>query len=236
MSEVVRLEGVSKTYDTGSISVEALRGIDLLIHAGEHVAIVGPSGSGKSTLMHIIGCLDRPTSGRYHLAGEEVSRLPDRDLARIRNRRIGFVFQSFNLIPRHTAVENVELPLLYAKRDARTTRERAVAALEAVGLAGRAYHAPAELSGGERQRVAIARALVTEPALLLADEPTGNLDTRRGEEILDMFDALNRSGTTVLVVTHDREVAARARRVVSIRDGCIVSDEPASLAGSAAAP
>ncbi len=236
MSEVVRLEGVSKTYDTGSISVEALRGIDLLIHAGEHVAIVGPSGSGKSTLMHIIGCLDRPTSGRYYLAGEEVSRLPDRDLARIRNRRIGFVFQSFNLIPRHTAVENVELPLLYAKRDARTTRERAVAALEAVGLAGRAYHAPAELSGGERQRVAIARALVTEPALLLADEPTGNLDTRRGEEILDMFDALNRSGTTVLVVTHDREVAARARRVVSIRDGCIVSDEPASLAGSAAAP
>ncbi|RME71326.1 MAG: ABC transporter ATP-binding protein [Planctomycetota bacterium] len=221
-------EGLRKVYRSGDVEHEALRGVDLRIEAGEYVAIVGPSGSGKSTLMHILGCLDRPTAGRYRLEGIEVTELSDAELARLRNRRIGFVFQSFNLLARHTALENVELPLLYGRRTARDTRRRALAALEAVGLADRAQHGPQQLSGGERQRVAVARALVIEPAIVLADEPTGNLDTRTGAQIMALFERLNATGTTVVLVTHDREIAARARRVVAVRDGRIESDTPAA--------
>ncbi len=234
---MIRLEGVAKTYRTGSrgLAVEALRPTDLAIEKGELVSIVGPSGSGKSTLMHILGCLDRPTAGRYRLEGNDVSRLGDRDLARIRNRRIGFVFQSFNLIPRHSALENVEVPLRYAREPRARARERARAALLAVGLERRAEHAPSELSGGERQRVAIARAIVSDPAIILADEPTGNLDSMTGADILGIFDALNERGTTVIIVTHDREIAARARRVVALRDGRVVSDERGRAGGGRAA-
>ncbi len=229
---MIELESVVKTYAQGRLEVHALRGVDLRIERGEYVAIVGPSGSGKSTLMHILGCLDRPTSGRYVLAGEDVSQLSDRALARIRNKRIGFVFQAFNLIPRHSALENVELPLLYGRGGdgagaGGRPRERALAALRAVGLSDRARHRPNELSGGERQRVAIARAIVTDPAVVLADEPTGNLDSRTGEEIMQIFESLNERGATIVLVTHDREIARRARRIVSMRDGRIVSDERA---------
>jgi putative ABC transport system ATP-binding protein len=208
----------------GRETVEALRGVDLAIERGEYAAIIGPSGSGKSTLMNILGCLDRPDEGSYLLNGERVSDMSNRQLARIRNREIGFVFQSFALLPRATAAQNVELPLLYARVPRRDRARRAAEALEQVGLADRARHRPAELSGGQRQRVAIARALVTRPSLLLADEPTGNLDTSTGEDILALFDELHRAGNTVIVVTHEADVATRAGRTLRVLDGRIVAD------------
>ena len=218
--------GLKRRYRMGRETVEALRGVDLAIERGEYAAIIGPSGSGKSTLMNILGCLDRPDDGSYWLNGERVSDMSDRQLARIRNREIGFVFQSFALLPRATAAQNVELPLLYARVPRRDRARRAAEALEQVGLADRARHRPAELSGGQRQRVAIARALVTRPSLLLADEPTGNLDTATGEDILALFDALHRAGNTVIVVTHEADVAARAGRTLRVLDGRIVADIP----------
>jgi putative ABC transport system ATP-binding protein len=216
--------GLKRRYRMGRETVEALRGVDLVIEHGEYAAIIGPSGSGKSTLMNILGCLDRPDEGSYLLNGERVSEMGDRQLAGIRNREIGFVFQSFALLPRATAAQNVELPLLYARVPRRVRARRAAEALEQVGLADRAAHRPAELSGGQRQRVAIARALVTRPSLLLADEPTGNLDTATGEGILTLFDELHRAGNTVIVVTHEADVAARAGRTLRVLDGRIVAD------------
>ena len=213
------MTGVRKVYDTGAVQVEALRGIDLTVEPGDYLAIMGPSGSGKSTLMHIIGCLDVPTDGRYELDGEEVATLSEKQLAEIRNRRLGFVFQSFNLLPSLTAQRNVELPLVYAGVAPAERRERARAALERVGLADRVDHRPGELSGGQQQRVSVARALVTDPALILADEPTGALDSVSTRDILDLFDELNDSGRTIVVITHEREVADRARRTVHIYDG-----------------
>jgi putative ABC transport system ATP-binding protein len=225
---LIRIESLAKAYRLGSTRVEALRGLDLAVEAGEYLAIMGPSGSGKSTLMNLIGCLDTPSSGRYLLEGQEVSSLDDRQLAAIRNRRIGFIFQTFNLLPRMSALQNVELPLVYRGLPLAHRRQAAMDALRAVGLADRASHRPSELSGGQRQRAAIARALVIEPSLLLADEPTGNLDSTTGGEILDLFDQLNREGQTVILVTHEDEVAARARRRVVLRDGLIRSDNRAA--------
>jgi putative ABC transport system ATP-binding protein len=222
---LIRLRGIDKTYPMGERGVSALSGIDLDIQNGEFVAIMGPSGSGKSTLMNLLGCLDNPTSGAYLLAGRDVSRLGERELARVRNREIGFIFQSFNLLPRATAMANVELPLVYGGFSTRERRARAEAALEAVGVAHRRAHQPSELSGGERQRVAIARALATRPRLLLADEPTGNLDSANAEEILALFAEIHGRGNTVILVTHDESVARRARRIIHIRDGRIVKDE-----------
>jgi putative ABC transport system ATP-binding protein len=220
---MIRLEDLSKEYEMAGHKVAALQGVSLRIEAGEEVAIMGPSGSGKSTLMNLLGCLDQPSSGRYELDGRDVSRLDADELAAVRNKKIGFVFQSFNLLPQQSAVENVALPLLYAGEPG--ARERAMHALERVGLAHRAHHRPTEISGGQRQRVAIARALVTSPPVILADEPTGNLDTRTGEEILALFAELNQAGTTVVLVTHERDVAEHARRILTIRDGRLVSDE-----------
>jgi len=215
-----------KRYRMGEEVLEALKGVDLDIASGEYVAIVGPSGSGKSTLMNIIGCLDSPSEGSLRLDGQEVSRLPDSQLAEIRNRKIGFVFQSFNLLPRFSALKNVELPLVYSGMEPEERLKRAAQALERVGLGDRMHHRPNELSGGQRQRVAIARSIVNEPSILFADEPTGALDTKTGEEIIQLFESLNtRLGTTLLIVTHDTEVAAKARRVVRIVDGRILSDE-----------
>jgi putative ABC transport system ATP-binding protein len=232
MSELVTLDAVPlieiqevvKTYRMGSIEVHALNGVDLRVDNGEFVAIMGASGSGKTTLMNIIGCLDLPSSGSYSLDGVDVRRLNDNELAAIRNRKIGFVFQSFNLIPRSSAVHNVEMPLIYAGVTS-GRRERALNALDSVGLGDRARHQPSELSGGQQQRVAIARALVTEPALLLADEPTGNLDSESSLEIMALLQELNEEGRTVVLITHEDEVAAFAERVVRLRDGLVVSDE-----------
>ncbi|MEK7865403.1 MAG: ABC transporter ATP-binding protein [Planctomycetota bacterium] len=220
---LIRVDGVGKTYTLGSVPVAALAGVSFAVEAGEFVSIMGPSGSGKSTLMNLIGLLDVPSEGKYWLEGTEVSGLTDDRLAEIRNRRIGFVFQNFQLLPRASAVENVELPLDYA--GVFGARRKAMTALDRVGLAARAKHRPNELSGGERQRVAIARALVTEPAIVLADEPTGNLDSRTGEEILGLFGELHRQGVTMVVVTHDAEVARHGQRILHIRDGKLVSDE-----------
>jgi putative ABC transport system ATP-binding protein len=218
---VVDATEITKVYTMGDVQVHALRGLSIQITAGEVLSIMGPSGSGKSTLMNILGCLDRPTSGEYYLDGESVADLGDDDLADIRNRKVGFVFQSFNLLPRATALANVELPLRYA-RNGRNRRKRAKAALESVGLADRITHRPNELSGGEQQRVAIARALVNEPSIVMADEPTGNLDTKSGEEVMEILLQLNKErGTTLIIVTHDPEIAAYTQRVVNIRDGVV---------------
>lgn len=225
-SVLIDLQEVRKIYVRGLESVHALSGVDLQIEKGEYVAIMGPSGSGKSTLMNIVGCLDTPTSGVYRLEEVDVSGMNANDLADVRNRQIGFVFQTFNLLPRSTALANVELPLLYGGTRRRLRRERAADALTRVGLADRMTHRPNELSGGQRQRVAIARALANSPSLLLADEPTGNLDSRTGEEIMALFDALHADGNTVIVVTHEEAVARKAHRVVRILDGLVASDEP----------
>jgi putative ABC transport system ATP-binding protein len=228
MSAVIQLIGVEKTYHTGEIDVRAVAGISLTVERGEFVAILGASGSGKSTLMNIIGCLDRPTAGQYRLDGVDVARLNRDALADIRNRKIGFVFQGFNLLARTSALENVELPMLYthAGLSRAALRDRALRALEVVGLADRAGHHPSQLSGGQQQRVAIARALVNEPALLLADEPTGNLDSRTSIEIMDVFQRLNERGMTIVMVTHELDIAAYTRRNVVMRDGQIISDRP----------
>jgi putative ABC transport system ATP-binding protein len=224
VTPVIELRGVAKTYASGALSVLALSDLDLAIGEGELVAIVGPSGSGKSTLMHIIGCLDVPTSGSYLLAGEDVASLDERRLAEVRNRRIGFVFQQFNLLAYLPAWRNVELPLVYAGLDRAERRERALRALDQVGLADRADHRPGELSGGQQQRVAVARALVTEPALILADEPTGNLDSASTADVLDLFGRLHGAGRTIVLITHEADVAARAQRVVHLRDGRVVEE------------
>ena len=227
MSElVIAIRDLTRMYQMGAEEVHALRGVSLEIRRNEYVAIMGPSGSGKSTLMNLIGCLDTPTSGEYWLNGQEVSRMPDDALARVRNREIGFVFQTFNLLPRASALQNVELPLVYGGVPARVRRERAKTALSRVGLADRMDHRPNELSGGQRQRVAIARALVNEPAILLADEPTGNLDSTTSEEIMRVFETLHAQGQTVIMVTHEADIAAHAARVVTLRDGRVASDTP----------
>ena len=226
---VIEARELTKVYGRGENRVEALTGVTMNVEPGEWIAIMGPSGSGKSTLMNLIGLLDRPTSGSYKLNGRDVSRLRGSELARSRRDLIGFVFQSYNLLPRESTLGNVELPMVYAGVGRKERRKRALGVLETVGLAERAHHRPPELSGGQMQRVAIARALVNSPALLLADEPTGNLDTVSGAEILDLFEELNASGVTVVVVTHDAEVAARTRRVVELRDGRIVAGEPSEV-------
>jgi putative ABC transport system ATP-binding protein len=218
---VIDLERVTKVYKTGSLSVAALRGVSLSINEGEYVAIIGPSGSGKSTLMHILGCLDTPTSGQYHLAGEDVSHMSETALAEVRNRRIGFVFQQFNLLASMTAWQNVELPLAYAGVPRTERKERAIEALGRVGLAGRIHHRPGELSGGQQQRVAVARALVTEPDLILADEPTGNLDSVSARDVMRLMNELHEAGRTLILITHDADVASAAERVVGIRDGLL---------------
>jgi len=222
---MIELNGITKVYKSGRLAVTALQPATLTVPAGDFVAIMGPSGSGKSTLMNIIGCLDRPTNGEYRLVGEAVSQMNDNALAYTRNRRIGFIFQNFNLLKRLTAAQNVELPLVYRGVGARERNRRSLVALESVGLADRVTHLPAELSGGQQQRVAIARAVVGEPAILLGDEPTGNLDSKSGLEIIALFQTLNEAGMTIVLVTHDEKVAAHCKRVVRLLDGSIISDE-----------
>jgi putative ABC transport system ATP-binding protein len=220
----IALERIRKTYGEGETAVHAVAHVDLTVQVGEYLAIMGASGSGKSTLMNIVGCLDGPSAGRYLLDGVDVRRLDDAQLSTVRNRKIGFIFQSFNLIPRTTALSNVELPLVYAGVDRRQRRKRAIEALERVGLGNRHHHLPSELSGGQQQRVAVARAIVTDPVLLLADEPTGALDSQSTEDVLNLFDVLSAAGRTIMVITHEAEVGARAQRVVRMRDGRIISD------------
>jgi putative ABC transport system ATP-binding protein len=225
VSEIIRTEGITKHYHLGAETVKAVRGIDLLIQKGEFVAVMGPSGSGKSTFMNVLGCLDTPTDGKYWLNGQLVSELTDDDLARVRNREIGFVFQTFNLLPRATCLHNVELPLVYAGVPSKERRRRAAEKLELVGLGDRMDHKPPEISGGQRQRVAVARALVNEPALLLADEPTGNLDSVTSTEIMQVLSTLNaEGGQTIVLVTHEHDIAEYARRQVHLRDGVVESD------------
>ena len=222
---VIAIEGVTKLYRMGDEIIHALRGVSLEIRRNEYLAIMGPSGSGKSTLMNMLGCLDTPTAGRYEFTGKNVASMSDDDLAEIRNREIGFVFQTFNLLPRSNALQNVELPLIYAGIGRHDRLERARQVLDSVGLSERMYHKPNELSGGQRQRVAIARALVTRPSIILADEPTGNLDSKTGVEIMALFDQLYEQGNTIIVVTHEEDIARHARRIVRLRDGLVESDE-----------
>lgn len=223
---LIQVVHLTKVYQMGAIRVEALKGVTFQIDEGEFVAIIGPSGSGKSTLMHILGCLDQPTSGQYFLEGQDVSAVSENQLAEIRNKKIGFVFQQFNLLPKATILQNVCVPLIYAGiRGRRRQLERATKALQQVGLGDRLHHRPNEISGGQKQRVAIARALINNPSLILADEPTGNLDTKTGREILGIFRQLNQEGHTIIMVTHDQEIAAQAKRVIQIRDGLIQRDE-----------
>jgi putative ABC transport system ATP-binding protein len=222
---LIRLQNVARRYQMGAETVHALRDLSLEIQRGEYVAIMGPSGSGKSTLMNLIGCLDTPTSGRYELNGINVGEMNDNQLAEVRNREIGFVFQTFNLLPRSNALHNVELPLIYAGMPAEERRKTALEAITQVGLADRMHHKPNELSGGQRQRVAVARALVNKPSILLADEPTGNLDSKTGAEIMALFEDLARAGNTIIVVTHEEEIARQSRRIIRLRDGLIASDE-----------
>jgi putative ABC transport system ATP-binding protein len=223
-ADVIAMSGIKKIYDTGKVRVEALKGIDLRVGTGEFVAIVGPSGSGKSTLMNLVGCLDTPSDGTYLLRGKEVAGLDKNDLARIRNERVGFVFQNFNLLPQITAFENVEMPLMFGGVPRKERKERVTALLEKVGLGDRMEHRPTELSGGQMQRVAVARALSMNPDIVLADEPTGNLDTSSGGDVMSLFEELWRQGRTLIVITHDQALARRAGRVVEIRDGAIVRD------------
>jgi putative ABC transport system ATP-binding protein len=232
VTAIIELADVRKSYGTGDAEVHALRGVDARVDEGEYVAVIGPSGSGKSTLMHILGCLDLPSGGLYRLAGEDVSGMSEEQLADIRNRRIGFVFQQFHLLPTLSAARNVELPLVYAGVPADVRRRRALAALEKVGLGHRTDHRPGELSGGQQQRVAVARALVTEPALVLADEPTGNLDSTSTHDVLGLLDDLHEAGRTIVLITHEHEVAARASRNLVIDDGAITSDVPTARASA----
>ncbi|QUH19533.1 ABC transporter ATP-binding protein [Alkaliphilus sp. B6464] len=224
MSSIIKIENLSKTYDTGAVQVHALRDVSLSIEEGDFVAIMGKSGSGKSTLMNILGCLDRPTSGVYELDGINISKMESRELSSIRNKKIGFVFQSFNLIPRTSSLKNVELPMVYAKMGKKERQKRAIELLEKVGLGERLDHMPNEISGGQKQRIAIARALANKPAIILADEPTGNLDTSSSEEIMDLFTELNNEGVTVIVVTHEDNIAEYTKRIIRFRDGQIIED------------
>jgi len=233
---LIDIRNITKVYEMGEQQVQALAGVSLGVERGEYVAIMGPSGSGKSTLMNLIGCLDTPTSGSYVLNGKEVARMTDDELAAIRNKEIGFVFQTFNLLPRTSAIQQVELPLVYGGASKKDRRDRAIAALKAVGLGDRMNHTPNEMSGGQRQRVAVARALINNPSILLADEPTGNLDSQTGAEIMALFDQLNSRGNTIVLVTHEEDIAAHARRIVRLKDGRIRDDAANERPGPLAAP